>query len=117
MAVQQLAKDQAKREKQKQKKLDDKFAKDEEKNLKDIEDTMRLMEERRNKSFEIYKGEPNTPSDMKNLKQVIEFFEENNRPNQRLLKDVKNLKSGGQVKCGVQMKGTSPLIKKRKGKK
>lgn len=100
MAVQQLAKDQAKRENQKQKKLDDKFAKDEEKNLKDIEDTMRLMEERRNKSFEIYKGKPNIPSDK--MKDVIKSID---------------LKSGGQVKCGVQMKGTSPLIKKRKGKK
>ena len=105
MAVQQLAKDQAKREKQKQKKLDDKFAKDEEKNLKDIEDTMRLMEERRNKSFEIYKGKPNIPSDkMKKL-----------NPSDSV--ETLDLKSGGQVKCGVQMKGTSPLIKKRKGKK
>ena len=26
------------------------------------------------------------------------------------------MQSGGQIKCGVQMKGTSPLIKKRKGK-
>ena len=106
MAVQQLAKDQAKREKKSQKKLDDKFAKDEEKNLKDIEDTMRLMEERRNKSFEIYKGKPNTPSDvLKNFKKTIDFIE------------TIDLKSGGQIKCGVQIKGTSPLIKKRKGKK
>ncbi len=84
MAVQQLAKDQAKRENQKQKKLEDKFAKDEEKNLKDIEDTMRLMEERRQRL-----------------------------PEGRIVE----MKRGGQVKCGVQMKGTSPLIKKRKGKK
>ena len=106
MAVQQLAKDQAKREKKSQKKLDDKFAKDEEKNLKDIEDTMRLMEERRNKSFEIYKGKPNIPSDkMKELTKTLDFVE------------TLDLKSGGQVKCGVQIKGTSPLIKKRKGKK
>jgi hypothetical protein len=77
MAVQQLAKDQAKREKKSQKDLDDKFAKDEEKNLKDIEDTMRLMEERRKGS-----------------------------------KDFIEMKRGGQVKCGVQMKGTSPLIRR-----
>jgi len=32
--------------------------------------------------------------------------------------DYLNKKSkGGQIKVGVQMKGTSPLIKKRKGKK
>ena len=95
MAVQQLAKDQAKREKKSQKKLDDKFAKDEEKNLKDIEDTMRLMEERRERVPEgrmLKDGLKNSPETM-------------------------DFKSGGQVKCGVQIKGTSPLIKKRKGKK
>jgi len=95
MAVQQLAKDQAKREKQKQKKLDDKFAKDEAQNLKDIEDTMRLMEERRDRVPEgrmLKEGLKDSPETI-------------------------DLKSGGQVKCGVQMKGTSPLIKKRKGKK
>jgi len=43
-------------------------------------------------------------TNMKNLKKSIEFLE------------TIDLKSGGQIKCGVQMKGTSPLIKKRKGK-
>ena len=105
MAVQQLAKDQAKREKQKQKKLDDKFAKDEAQNLKDIEDTMRLMEERRNKSFEIY--EKNETPRYENLEKILKKFGV----------EAYGVKSGGQIKCGVQMKGTSPLIKKRKGKK
>lgn len=38
-----------------------------------------------------------------NLKEMLDFY-------------GVEMKSGGQVKCGVQMKGTSPLIKKRKGK-
>jgi hypothetical protein len=101
MAVQQLAKDQAKREKQSQKDLDDKFAKDEEKNLKDIEDTMRLMEERRDK---VPEGRILNSDSYKKLKVGPDGI-------------MIEAKSGGQVKCGVQMKGTSPLIKKRKGKK
>ena len=43
-------------------------------------------------------------TNMKNLKKSIEFLE------------TIDLKSGGQIKCGVQMKGTSPLIEKREGK-
>ena len=105
MAVQQLAKDQAKREKQSQKDLDDKFAKDEEKNLKDIEDTMRLMEERRDK---VPEGRILNSDSYKKLKKKLKVG-----PDGIMIE----AKSGGQVKCGVQMKGTSPLIKKRKGKK
>jgi|13_taG_2_1085334.scaffolds.fasta_scaffold25533_4 hypothetical protein len=114
MAVQQLAKDQAKREKQKQKKLDDKFAKDEAQNLKDIEDTMRLMEERRERVPEerMLKDSlpplPYSDSYKKLKKKVIPG------PDGMMIE----AKSGGLMKkCGIQVKGTSPLLKKRKGKK
>ena len=87
MAVQQLAKDQAKREKQNQKDLDEQFKKDDENAEKDAERYMDLMDR-------IY-----------------------NRGKIRSEREIIGAKSGGQIKCGVQMKGTSPLIKKRKGKK
>lgn len=86
MAVQQLAKDQAKREKKKQKKLDEKFEKDEQDNLQRIEDTMKFYKE-------IFEDPPKSIG-----------------PNQRLLE----AKAGKLIKCGAQIKGTSPLIKKRK---
>jgi hypothetical protein len=95
MAVQQLAKDQAKREKKNQKDLDKKFQEDEENALKDVDRMQKLMER-------IYKKPPKfgAPLDLKP------------GPGGPVLE----AKRGGQVKCGVQMKGTSPLIKKRKGK-
>jgi predicted polyphosphate/ATP-dependent NAD kinase len=104
MAVQQLAKDQAKREKKNQKDLDQQFKKDDENAEKDAQRMMDLMDRIYNKS--------------KDLKAP-----ESIEPNQRLMRKIKSereiigAKSGGQIKCGVQTKGTSPLIKKRKGKK
>tara|TARA_R100000278_G_scaffold72211_1_gene56764 strand:- start:126 stop:392 length:267 start_codon:yes stop_codon:yes gene_type:complete len=88
MAVQQLAKDQAKKEKQNQKDLDEQFKKDDENAEKDAERYMDLMDRIYNKRGKI-----------------------------RSEREIIGAKSGGQIKCGVQMKGTSPLIKKRKGKK
>ena len=94
MAVQQLAKDQAKREKKNQKDLDEQFKKDDENAEKDAQRMMDLMDR-------IYNKGPKSPN-TETVKKSLEVF---------------GLKSGGQIKCGVQMKGTSPLIKKRKGKK
>ena len=101
MAVQQLAKDQAKREKKNQKDLDKKFQEDEENALKDTERMIELMER-------IYK-QPEQPV----------------RPTPFGLPPKKRgpggptleAKAGKLVKCGAQIKGTSPLIRKRKGKK
>ena len=98
MAVQTLAKDQAKREKQNQKDLDEQFKKDDENAEKDAERYMDLMDR-------IYNKGPTLDNIKKNMKIAEDF------------KKIIGAKSGGQIKCGVQMKGTSPLIKKRKGKK
>jgi hypothetical protein len=112
MAVQTLAKDQAKREKKNQKDLDKKFQEDEENALKDTQRMIDLMEK-------IYKRE--TLDD--NSRKVFDDISSDSY--KKLKKKVIpgpggvmiEAKSGGQIKCGVQMKGTSPLIKKRKGKK
>ena len=103
MAVQQLAKDQAKREKKKQKDLDKKFQEDEENALKDVDRMQKLMERIYKKPDDI------TPIPMPPVKPMKRNF----GPDGTIIE----AKRGGQVKCGVQMKGTSPLIKKRKGKK
>ena len=99
MAVQTLAKDQAKKEKKKQKELDEKFKKDDENAEKDAGRYMDLMDR-------IYNKGP-----------------ESIEPNQRLMRKIKSereiigAKKGGLMKkCGIQLKGTSPLLK-RKGKK
>ena len=99
MAVQQLAKDQAKREKKNQKGLDAKFKKDEEDALKNVDRMQKLMEK-------IYK-EPDRPIGL-SPKDKLRMF----GPGGPMLE----AKSGKLVKCGAQIKGTSPLIKKRKGK-
>ena len=100
MAVQTLAKDQAKREKKNQKDLDEQFKKDDENAEKDAQRMMDLMDR-------IYNKGP-----------------ESIEPNQRLMRKIKSereiigAKKGGLMKkCGIQLKGTSPLLKKRKGKK
>tara|TARA_R100001509_G_scaffold53529_1_gene29358 strand:- start:277 stop:576 length:300 start_codon:yes stop_codon:yes gene_type:complete len=99
MAVQQLAKDQAKREKKNQKNLDEQFKKDDEKAEKDAERYMDLMDR-------IYKKDE-TPR-YENLEKTLRKYGV----------EAYGAKKGGLMKkCGVQMKGTSPLIKKRKGKK
>ena len=104
MAVQTLAKDQATKEKKKQKELDDKFKKDDEKAEKDAGRYMDLMDR-------IY--------DLEKMPETI-------APDSRLMRKVKfgpdgtiiEAKKGGLMKkCGIQLKGTSPLLKKRKGKK
>jgi len=101
MAVQTLAKDQATKEKKKQKELDEKFKKDDEKAEKDAGRYMDLMDK-------IY-DEPKrplglSPSDRRRL------FGPGG--------PVLEAKKGGLMKkCGIQLKGTSPLLKKRKGKK
>ena len=110
MAVQTLAKDQAIKEKKKQKKLDEKFKKDDENAEKDAERMMDLMDKIYNKpKF----GAP--PRDMKDLPLGLS-------PQDRLRfgpgGPVLEAKKGGLMKkCGIQLKGTSPLLKKRKGKK
>ena len=100
MAVQQLAKDQAKREKKNQKDLDKKFKEDEENALKDTERMIELMER-------IYK---NPSPDSKFAPYGLSPRERG--PGGPMLE----AKAGKLVKCGAQIKGTSPLIRKRKGK-
>jgi hypothetical protein len=88
MAVQTLAKDQAKREKENQKAIDEEFKKDDENAERDAERYMELQER-------IY----NKPKKPKSEREII------------------GAKKGGLMKkCGIQLKGTSPLLK-RKGKK
>ena len=91
MAVQQLAKDQAKREKKKQKELDADLDKAEQDNLQRIEDTMKFYKE-------IFEDPPRG------------LPPKERGPGGPLLE----AKAGKLIKCGAQMKGTSPLIKKRK---
>ena len=105
MAVQTLAKDQATKEKKKQKELDDKFKKDDENAEKDAGRYMDLMDRIYNKS-----------KDLKAPESIA--------PDSRLMRKIKSereiigAKKGGLMKkCGIQLKGTSPLLKKRKGKK
>lgn len=104
MAVQTLAKDQATKEKKKQKELDEKFKKDDENAEKDAERMMNLMDR-------IY----DKPRDMKDL--PLGLSPQDRRrfgPGGPVLE----AKKGGLMKkCGIQLKGTSPLLKKRKGKK
>ena len=100
MAVQTLAKDQAIKEKKKQKELDEKFKKDDENAEKDAERMMNLMDR---------------------------IYDEPKRPLGLSPQDRRRFGPGGPVleakkgglmkKCGIQLKGTSPLLKKRKGKK
>ena len=104
MAVQTLAKDQAIKEKKKQKELDEKFKKDDKNAEKDAERMMDLMDR-------IY----DKPRDMKDLPLAPS-------PSDRRRfgpgGPVLEAKKGGLMKkCGIQLKGTSPLLKKRKGKK
>ena len=103
MAVQTLAKDQAKREKENQKAIDEEFKKDDENAEKDAQRMMDLMEKIYNRGvYDKFKG-------------VRE-----GKPEGRILKDeIIEAKKGRLMKkkCGVQMKGTSPLLKNRKGKK
>ena len=84
MAVQTLAKDQAKREKENQKAIDEEFKKDDENAEKDASRYMDLMDK-------VYKKGPGG-------------------------KIIEAKKGGLMKKCGIQLKGTSPLLK-RKGKK
>jgi hypothetical protein len=101
MAVQTLAKDQAKREKENQKAIDEEFKKDDENAEKDAQRMMDLMEK-------IYKKP--TPQDPGGLSPSMR-----KTPGGKIIE----AKKGGLMKkkCGVQMKGTSPLLKNRKGKK
>jgi hypothetical protein len=97
MAVQTLAKDQAKREKENQKAIDEEFKKDDESAEKDAQRMMDLMEK-------IYK-KPKNPMGLPPGGR--------DRPSGPVLE----AKKGGLMKkCGIQLKGTSPLLK-RKGKK
>jgi len=102
MAVQQLAKDQAKREKKNQKDLDKKFKEDEENALKDTQRMIDLMER-------IYK-QPVPPASIS----PDSRFKRPETEAVRKSLEVFEIKSGGQIKCGAQIKGTSPLIRKRK---
>jgi len=106
MAVQQLAKDQAKKEKLKNSKRLLKDKEDDKNAEENAERYMELMDK-------IYNKPPKfgAPPDMKNL--PLGLSPKERGPGGPVLE----AKRGGQVKCGVQMKGTSPLIKKRKGKK
>jgi len=98
MAVQTLAKDQAKREKKNQKELDEQFKKDDENAEKDAGRYMDLMDK-------IYNKGPTLDNIKKNMKIAEDF------------KKIIGAKKGGLMKkCGIQLKGTSPLLK-RKGKK
>ena len=100
MAVQTLAKDQATKEKKKQKELDEKFKKDDENAEKDAERMMDLMDR-------IYKRPPKFGA-------PLDFSPQKQGPGGPVLE----AKKGGLMKkCGIQLKGTSPLLKKRKGKK
>ena len=103
MAVQQLAKDQAKREKKNQKDLDEQFKKDDENAEKDAQRMMDLMDR-------IYERDDISSDSYKKLKKKVIPG-----PDGVMIE----AKSGGLMKkkCGVQMKGTSPLLKNRKGKK
>ena len=107
MAVQQLAKDQAKREKKNQKDLDQQFKKDDENAEKNAERYMDLMDRIYNKGSKSI--EPN--------QRLLNTLERSMKTAEDFKKNIIGAKSGGQIKCGVQTKGTSPLIKKRKGKK
>ena len=100
MAVQQLAKDQAKREKKNQKDLDEQFKKDDENAEKDAGRYMDLMDK-------IYDRDDISSDSYKKLMRKIKSERE-----------IIGAKKGGLMKkCGIQLKGTSPLLKKRKGKK
>tara|TARA_R100000664_G_scaffold9409_1_gene15774 strand:+ start:186 stop:491 length:306 start_codon:yes stop_codon:yes gene_type:complete len=101
MAVQQLAKDQAKREKKNQKDLDKKFKEDEENALKDTQRMIDLMEK-------IYKQ-----PEQQDRPTPFGLPPRERGPGGPMLE----AKAGKLVKCGAQIKGTSPLIRKRKGKK
>lgn len=98
MAVQTLAKDQAKREKKNQKDLDEQFKKDDENAEKDAGRYMDLMDR-------IYK------------KDEIPRYENLEKTLKKFGVEAYGAKKGGLMKkCGIQLKGTSPLLK-RKGKK
>jgi predicted translin family RNA/ssDNA-binding protein len=112
MAVQQLAKDQAKREKKNQKDLDEQFKKDDENAEKDAQRMMDLMDRIYNKSKDL-----KAPKSIEPNQRLLNTLERNMKIAEDFKKDIIGAKSGGQIKCGVQTKGTSPLIKKRKGKK
>ena len=98
MAVQTLAKDQAKREKKKQKDLDKKFQEDEENALKDTQRMIDLMER-------IYK-QPEQPV----RPEPFGLPPRDRGPGGPVI----DAKAGKLIKCGAQIKGTSPLIRKKK---
>ena len=101
MAVQTLAKDQAKREKKNQKDLDEQFKKDDENAERDAERMMDLMDR-------IYDKGPESIEPDSRLMRKRQFG-----PDGRI---IEAKKGGLMKKCGIQLKGTSPLLK-RKGKK
>jgi len=99
MAVQTLAKDQAKREKENQKAIDEEFKKDDENAEKDAQRMMDLMERIYKKPIQQDPGGLSPSMRRRPVGKIIEA------------------KKGGLMKkCGIQLKGTSPLLK-RKGKK
>jgi len=105
MAVQTLAKDQAKREKENQKAIDEEFKKDDENAEKDAQRMMDLMEKIYKKPMEKIYKKPKNPMGLPPGGR--------DRPSGPVLE----AKKGGLMKkCGIQLKGTSPLLK-RKGKK
>jgi hypothetical protein len=102
MAVQTLAKDQAKREKKNQKDLDEQFKKDDENAEKDAGRYMDLMDK-------IYDRDDISSDSYKKLMRKVKLGPDGT---------IIEAKKGGLMKkCGIQLKGTSPLLKKRKGKK
>jgi len=100
MAVQQLGKKQAKKEKKKQ---DDEMQRKEEENLQNIEDTMKLMKERRKKKYKPVK------QDEKKLTGKILEAKDGGMINKRLTKTVppqKGPNSQGMRGTGAAIRGT-----------
>lgn len=111
MAVQTLAKDQAKREKKNQKDLDEQFKKDDENAEKDAQRMMDLMDRIYNKSKDL-----KAPKSIEPNQRLLNTLDQNIKIAEDFKKIIGAKKGGLMKKCGIQLKGTSPLLK-RKGKK
>ena len=110
MAVQQLAKKQAKKEKKNQKALDDEFARDEEKALEDTQRMIDLMEKIYKKDKKVKERTPEKPAKIRNPGgSIIKAKDGGSVEGKRLTKTVppkKGPNSQGMRGTGIAISGT-----------